>query len=143
MGNGFAEMNFPGAGWDSSQKSADKCDEKKEGRMNLDEITLGEAKQLATMFNGGPVSNKEEDLGIQIVILQRGWVFVGHLYRVGSECRLEDASVVRVWGTENGLGEIAKNGPTSKTKLDPTPTVYFHRLTTIATIACEAKKWKN
>jgi hypothetical protein len=80
---------------------------------------------------------------IKIVILQRGWVMVGRFSRVGSDCKLHDASVIRIWGTTRGLGEIAQNGPTEKTILDKCGTVEFDYLTVVAAISCEAKKWEN
>jgi hypothetical protein len=80
---------------------------------------------------------------IRIVILQRGWVMVGRFSQSGSECTLDNASVIRVWGTTRGLGELAINGPLSGTKLDPCPTVKFHELTVIATINCVEEKWKS
>ncbi len=85
---------------------------------------------------------------VKIVILQRGWVMVGRFERGGtkvsptSQCRLHTASVIRVWGTKKGLGEIAQNGPTSTTVLDPTGgTVEFDYLTVVAAIACNEAKW--
>lgn len=78
----------------------------------------------------------------RIVILQRGWVFVGNYYQDGHNCTLENASVIRSWGTTKGLGEIAENGPTAKTVLDKCNTVRFHELTIIATIDCREENWK-
>lgn len=79
---------------------------------------------------------------IRIVILQRGWVMVGRYSQKGDECQLEGAKVVRRWGTTRGLGELATGGPVDgKTVLDPAPTVRFHALTVVASIACEASKW--
>jgi hypothetical protein len=79
---------------------------------------------------------------VKIVILQRGWVMVGRFERVGSDCKLYNASVIRNWGTSRGLGEIAKDGPTTDTKLDPTNgLVEFDYLTVVAIIACEESKW--
>lgn len=81
---------------------------------------------------------------IKIVILQRGWVMVGRFERTGSDCKLHDASVIRVWGTTKGLGEIAKGGPTKTTILDKTyGVVEFDYLTVVATIACSEDKWKS
>lgn len=79
----------------------------------------------------------------RIVILQRGWVYVGDYYEQGNNCWLENASCIRNWGTTKGLGELAENGPQSSTKLDPCPTVRFHKLTVVATIDVNFKKWKN
>lgn len=88
--------------------------------------------------------SKNSDTPIKIVILQRGWAMVGRLKREGSDCSLEDASVIRTWGTTKGLGEIAQDGPTSSTKLDPcNGLVQFDYLTVVATISCNEDKWKK
>ncbi len=72
----------------------------------------------------------------QIVIAQRGWVFVGAVSRTDDEVRIDDASVVRCWGTTNGLGQLAQSGPTAETRLDPCPTVRIHPLAIVATMDC-------
>lgn len=81
------------------------------------------------------------DYGKQIVILQRGWVFVGDMKRVGHECELTNASCVRRWGTTNGLGELAEKGPLKDTVLDKCPTVRFNYLTVVGQIECNEKNW--
>jgi hypothetical protein len=79
---------------------------------------------------------------IKIVILQRGWVFVGEFKKTGSQCSLTKAKNIRVWGTSKGLGELAISGPIpTKTILDDCTTVRFHELTVIATLDCEESKW--
>lgn len=84
------------------------------------------------------------DSDIQIVILQRGWVMVGRLERKENECKLYDASVIRVWGTTKGLGEIANDGPTATTKLDKCyGVVSFDWLTVVASISCSKEKWES
>ena len=81
---------------------------------------------------------------IKIVILQRGWNMVGRFDRNGSDCKLTNASVIRYWGTTKGLGQIAKDGPTEKTKLDKCHgIVQFDYLTVVATVDCESDKWKE
>lgn len=79
--------------------------------------------------------------GIVIAILQRGWIFVGRMTKTGSECTLTDAFNIRRWGTSKGLGELAKEGPLSETKLDKVGTVTFHELTTVALIECDQDVW--
>ena len=59
----------------------------------------------------------------KIVILHRGWVVVGDVSQEGDQVVVDNASVVRRWGTSKGLGELATNGPLKNTVLDPCPTV--------------------
>lgn len=80
---------------------------------------------------------------IKIVILQRGWVMVGKFERNGSDCKLHNASVIRVWGTKKGIGEIAGNGPTKDTVLDRCyGVVEFDYLTVVASISVAEDKWE-
>lgn len=85
---------------------------------------------------------KEPSGDLKIVILQRGWVMVGRFSRSGSECKLTVASVIRNWGTTKGVGELAKDGPNSNTKLDKcNGLVEFDWLTVVAVISCDEAKW--
>lgn len=56
-----------------------------------------------------------------IVVVTSGWVFVGvyHAATKTAPARIIDASNVRVWGTTKGLGQLALEGPTKATALDP------------------------
>ena len=78
---------------------------------------------------------------IKIVILQRGWIFIGRWSQNGDMCSLDDAYVIRTWGTTNGLGELALEGKQSSTKLDKAGHIDFHILTVVATLNCNDKKW--
>ena len=55
---------------------------------------------------------------IQIVVIDRGFVYVGRTEWDGDMLIIRNAKNIRVWGTSKGLGELV-NGPTSKTVLDP------------------------
>lgn len=90
-----------------------------------------------------PSKEKCECHDIKIAILQRGWVMVGKFGQEGPNCFLEEAAVIRSWGTSKGIGEIALNGPTDSTKLDPCGGVKFHELTTVAILDCNQDKWKK
>lgn len=82
------------------------------------------------------------DGGIRIVVLQRGWIAVGHYYRSGNECRLENACIIRRWGTSNGLPELAEKGPLAETKLEKSKgDIRFHRSAEVLTLDCEESKW--
>lgn len=110
--------------------------------MDLNKLTVQEFLDMKNVFSGEPKKRKEiKDGGIRICVLQRGWVVVGKFSQKGSECKLTDANVIRIWGTSKGLGEIAESGPTSSTKLDPSPNVMFHELVGVFQIQCNEGKW--
>jgi hypothetical protein len=73
----------------------------------------------------------------RIVVLDRNWNLIGMVRHVGDEIIIEDASVIRLWGTTRGLGEIAKYGPTPKTVLDPCGTVRAFTTSVVLQIDCE------
>jgi len=77
----------------------------------------------------------------QIVVLQRGWIVVGNVLKTEAEVKISNASVIRVWGTSKGLGEIAENGPTSNTKLDPCPAITVHPLSVVLYMNVNESKW--
>ena len=78
---------------------------------------------------------------IKIVILQRGWIYVGRFSKLEEGmCQLEGAQCIRRWGTTKGLGELV-NGPLASTKLDPVGIVQFHNLTMVASIDVKDEKW--
>lgn len=78
----------------------------------------------------------------RIVVLQRGWVAVGDLDRSNApQLKLENSSIIRRWGTTQGLGELAANGPLTETKLDPSGTLEFHELAVVATFVTEQDAW--
>jgi hypothetical protein len=86
-------------------------------------------------------THKEFDGDIKIVVLQRGWVYVGRFERTGNDCKLHNAYNIRVWGTTKGLPELV-NGVTSSTKLDKCEgVVEFDWLTVIHTITVNQSKW--
>ena len=78
---------------------------------------------------------------MKIVVLHRGWVVVGRHRTEGNQVVIENAAVIRRWGTTKGLGEIATGGPTSNTLLDTCPTIRVHELAVIMTIDCNDEKW--
>ena len=99
----------------------------------------------ALLLDGDSKSSDENTFDggskIKIVILQRGWVVVGRFSQNGSQCLIEDGYVIRRWGTTEGLGQLASEGPLPETKLEPTPRISFHELTVVGMIDCEDKKW--
>lgn len=80
---------------------------------------------------------------IKIIILPRGWNMVGRFSQDGPHCKLENAAVIRRWGTTKGLGELAEKGPLKDTTLDPCGTVEIHELTIIAAMNCKESVWTS
>ena len=81
----------------------------------------------------------------QIVVADRGWVFVGNVTSDETGISIANANCIRIWGTDNdkpGLGWLATNGPTQKTKLDPSGTVRVPLHAVVATFDTEAAKWQ-
>lgn len=56
-------------------------------------------------------------MGLHLVVLDRGFVYVGSVFLDGDFIRIENCRNVRRWGTTQGLGEL-RNGPLSGTELD-------------------------
>lgn len=72
----------------------------------------------------------------RIYVLQNRWVLIGDVALIEREVRLTNASVIRVWGTTKGLGEIALNGPTKDTQLDHCGTVTIPHNAVLFSIDC-------
>lgn len=81
------------------------------------------------------------DHGLQIAVLDRGFVYVGQVYTNGEWCVIENAKNVRRWGTTKGLGELAAQGPQRNTVLDEAGTVKASIRSLNHLIGCEAEKW--
>jgi len=80
---------------------------------------------------------------VKIVILQRGWVYIGRFLKDGDNCQLKNAYCIRIWGTTKGLQELV-GGATSKTILDKCEgMVEFSWLTVIHTITVNESNWKQ
>jgi hypothetical protein len=86
-------------------------------------------------------SEEPKNSNIKIVILQRGWVMIGRWSQDGEKCSLDNAYVIRTWGTTKGLGELALDGKTASTKLDKAGHVEFNILTVVAAISAKEEKW--
>ncbi len=80
---------------------------------------------------------------IRIVVLDKSFVSVG-VYTQGPDwCSLENAAVIRRWGTSRGLGQLAEDGPTPQTILDKTPKQTFPVHSIVKTIDCVTEKWAS
>ena len=62
--------------------------------------------------------------GYKIVVIDAGWVICGDVTAAKDECGLPglaitNGSVIRRWGTQRGLGQLAIQGKQEETQLDP------------------------
>jgi len=112
--------------------------------MNIDELKIGEAKEIAAMF-GAPVKSNVGvvDHGLCIVVLDKGFVYVGQLMTDDKFLTIMEARNVRRWGTTKGLGQLALDGPQPNTALDKCGTVRALIGELKHMILCEVSAWKN
>lgn len=77
----------------------------------------------------------------QIVVLDRGFVYAGRVEITDGFVTISRAKCVRRWGTSKGLGELAAEGPKSRTTLDEAGTVTAPISALVHLIACNAAVW--
>lgn len=77
----------------------------------------------------------------QIVVLDRGFIYVGHVAIADGFATITQAQCIRRWGTQNGLGELASKGPQLNTKTDKAGTVVAPMTAVIHLIACDPAVW--
>lgn len=120
--------------------------------MNYEELTIAQAKEIVRMFSATPVAaatsapSKTVNYGYAIVVLDRGFVYIGDVACDGDMCHISGASNVRYWGTTGGLGQLALTGPTDKTKSDAVGNVYapMHAVISIIRVIPVAEAaWKR
>ena len=108
-------------------------------KIKLDELVI----DGLTYVPKESVIRQEYDGDIKIVILQRGWVYIGYFERNNNDCKLYKAYNIRNWGTTKGLPELV-NGKTDATILDRCDgIVEFDWLTVIHTITVNKEKWET
>lgn len=87
--------------------------------MKLNELTIGEAKQLATLFCSTENQKHPLDGKKVIAVLPHGFIHFGDLEDLGNSFVLRNASNLRYWEKrDGGLPEFAKDGPKSNDRID-------------------------
>ena len=81
--------------------------------------------------------------GYAIVVVERGFVYVGATSVDEEFCVITDARNIRRWGTTAGLGQLALNGPQTDTVLDVCGTVRVPIHALITLLDTEAGKWNS
>lgn len=81
------------------------------------------------------------DKQTNIIIGERGWVYVGLVYRDGDDLVITECYNIRRWDAAAGLGELALNGPGSSL-LNFFGTVRIHVLAHCGRIECNEDVWE-
>lgn len=95
-----------------------------------------ELKELIAALTGGCTPKPKVITGQHIVVLDRGFVYVGDVSIDGDWLTIANAKNIRIYGTDDGLGEL-RNGPTPKTKLDEVGSVIAPLRALIHFIPCK------
>ena len=111
--------------------------------MNIDDLTIGEVRKLAAMFGTAQAPADRRDHGFAIVVLDRGFVYVGRTITDGEWCEIAEARNIRYWGTENGLAQLVNDGPTNKTRLDGPISLRAPMRAVISILPATEAKWKR
>jgi hypothetical protein len=77
----------------------------------------GTIKRSDELYSKDNRPDYAERIGYRICSINNGNMFVGEVFRSGEFEYIENAAVIRLWGTEHGVGQIA-HGPTNETVLD-------------------------
>jgi hypothetical protein len=116
----------------------------RETDMSIDNLTIGEAKEIAGMFGGSKfIAAGTIDHGLCVVVLDRGFVYVGSLRTDDKFLTITDAKNIRRWGTNKGLGQLALEGAQANTVLDNVGTVKALIGELKHFILCEVSAWKK
>ena len=79
---------------------------------------------------------------IKIIVVDRGFVYVGICEEQENYILLRKANNIRKWGTTKGIGELV-NGPTASTICDAVGTLRIPNRAVISIIDVEQEKWNN
>lgn len=84
-----------------------------------------------------------ETHGRSIVILERGFIFVGDAESDDKWIRIAGARSIIRWGTKNHLAQLAKDGPQANTRLGDPSDVKAPLGSLIAILPVDAAKWNG
>lgn len=114
--------------------------------MNIDLLTIAQAREIVAIFGDSKPTltaapSNAIDHGLAIVVLDRGFVYIGIVSTDANWCNIQNAHCIRRWGTERGLGQLANEGPQPDTKLESVGTVAAPMRAVIHVIEVKANKW--
>lgn len=80
---------------------------------------------------------------IKIVVVDRGWVFIGNVFKGTESTLIKNAHVIRRWGTTEGLGELSIKGKLENTILEKCLDIEVPIKSIIAFLDCDQEKWNK
>jgi len=89
------------------------------------------------------MSGQSETHGKAIVVLERGFVFVGEAASDDKWIRISGARSIIRWGTKNHLAQLANEGPQPSTHLGDPADVKAPLGSLIAILPVDAAKWNG
>ena len=94
--------------------------------MNIEDMTIKQARELAEMF-GGSAPAQHPLVGKKVLAILPGrFIYMGTLEQHGSHYAFKDAENIRYWETrDNGLGGLASDGVKEGDKIDKCPPIWF------------------
>lgn len=120
--------------------------------MNIDDLTIGQAKELAAKFSKCAVPETRSDIGcstseraVLVTTAHRG-VFFGYATDVSGETiKMKRARNCIYWPAENkGFLGLASMGPQSGAKVGPSADIELRNITCVAECTPEAvKAWEK
>ena len=103
-------------------------------------MNINEKQLVALLAAFGENDHKQcstsKDLGQNIVVLDRGFVYVGNVTEDADRITITAAKNIRQWGTKDGLGEL-RRGPLASTKLDDAGDVVVYKRAVMHFIKCQ------
>jgi|ERR1017187_3817481 hypothetical protein len=116
--------------------------------MNIDELTIGEAKKLAQMFGGVPIIQTvavQAERPVIVTTAHRG-VFFGYATNIdGETIALRAARLCLHWSKDvKGFMGLASSGPTSGCRIGPAADIVLRNITAVLSVTEKAaKKWEE
>lgn len=119
--------------------------------MNLDDLTIGEAKALVAMLGAGKTADAEPppSAAAQYVVVctdKRGVVFGMTYNPLARPILLSDARMCLYWSADvGGVFGLAENGPTKDCKISAVvPSIALEGVTAVMSVDPKAEKaWKS
>lgn len=83
------------------------------------------------------------DFGLQLLVVDNGFVYVGHVVLDENYYAVTRCKNVRRAGTSKGYGELAYEGPRKESLLDDCPTVLVPAARVCHMIECSHDAWNK